>query len=141
MPKIVPNNIDISAIKRVCCVRVNDIYQRSHKAIGLPAYYSNWINHYCDAHGAWLWCEDEYSNHSNYTFCTCAHDACISSGCTAWNSTLWYSVPVPLSLHFLLFSLLHGSKTFNRAVALLKGSVSKYVSVGLAMHKVFSVQY
>ena len=51
-----------------------------------------------------------------------------------------YSVPVPLSLHFLVFSLLHGSKTFNRAVALLKGSVSKY-AVGLAMHKVFSVQY
>ena len=65
----------------------------------------------------------------------------VVDACTAWNSTLWYSVPVPLSLHFLVFCLLHGSKTFNRAVALLKGCVGKYVSVGLAMHKVFSVQY
>ena len=24
----------------------NDIYQRPYKAIGLPVYHSNWINHY-----------------------------------------------------------------------------------------------
>ena len=97
----------------------NDIYQRPHKAIGLPVYHSNWINHYTVmlmGHGCGV-------RMSTVTIPT-THSARVHMMHVIVVDALHgmaYSVPVPLSLHFLVFCLLHGSKIFNRAVALLKG--------------------
>ena len=72
----------------------NDIYQRPHKAIGLPVYHSNWINHYTVmlmGHGCGV-------RMSTVTIPT-THSArahmmhvLVVDACTAWNSTLWYTV-------------------------------------------------